>query len=392
VTQERVQTGLQRWLAAAPASARRARAGLVLHPASVLPNLQRADDALLEAGFALGTLFGPQHGARGDKQDNMVESAHYRDRRRALPVHSLYGDVRKPTPEMLRGLDLLLFDLQDVGVRIYTYTWTLLLCMQAARECGVRVVVLDRPNPVGGVERAGPLLREGYESFIGLRPLPLRHGLTLGEIARYANDAWGVGCELEVISCQGWHRADYFEASGLPWVMPSPNLPTLDSCVVYPGMVLLEGTNLSEGRGTTRPFEIFGAPYLDPDVLVARLGEEGLPGVVFRACHFEPTFQKHAGQLCGGAQLHVTDRASFEPVRTAVAILRTAAELAPGAFTWRPPPYEYEYEKPAIDILWGSDQLRLGIDAGKTTDELLAGADAEVRAFSERVRPYLLYA
>jgi uncharacterized protein YbbC (DUF1343 family) len=390
MSRRRTRIGVERWLDTASSSATGARTGLVLHPASVLPSLQRSDDALQDAGVRLVALFGPQHGARGDKQDNMIESAHYSDRR-ALPVHSLYGEVRKPTPAMLAGLDVLLFDLQDVGVRIYTYTWTMLLCMEACREAGVRFVVLDRPNPVGGVERAGPLLRAGYESFIGLRPLPLRHGLTLGEIARYGNATWQVGCDLDVVPCEGWHRAQYFDETGLPYVLPSPNLPTLDSCVVYPGMVLLEGTNLSEGRGTTRPFELFGAPYLDPDVLVQRLAEESLPGVHFRPCHIEPTFQKHAGQLCGGAQLHVTDRARFEPVRTAVAILRTAAELAPTAFAWRPPPYEYEYEKPAIDILWGSDQLRTGIQAGRTTDQLLEGAAQEIAAFSAAAAPYLLY-
>jgi len=376
---------------AAVAELRHARLGLIVHPASVTSELQFSADAIRASGYDLRALFGPQHGARGEKQDNMIESDHYTDPVTGLPVHSLYGEVRKPTPEMLHGLDALLFDLQDVGVRVYTFMWTMALAMEACAEAGVRFVVLDRPNPIGGVRREGPVLREEYRSFVGLHPVPLRHGLTCGEMARWLNEVRGIGCDLTVIPCEGWRRDRSWDDTGLPWVMPSPNLPTPDSCVVYPGMVLVEGTNLSEGRGTTRPFELFGAPWLDPTALVARLGRARLPGVAFRPCHFEPTFQKHAGVLCGGAQLHVTDPGTFEPVRTAVEILVTARQLAPHDFAWLEPPYEYEETLAPIDILWGGPELREGVDAGATADEILEGVDAELGAFAASAERYLLY-
>ncbi len=365
--------------------------GLIAHPASVTSDLTHDVDAILQAGYDLRALFGPQHGARGEKQDNMIESYPYTDPVTGLPVHSLYGEVRKPTPEILDGLDTLLFDLQDVGVRVYTFVWTMALAMEACAEAGVRFVVLDRPNPIGGLKREGPVLREGYESFVGLHPLPLRHGLTCGEVARWLQRERGIGCDLDVIRADGWERHMSWTDTGLPWVMPSPNLPTPESCLVYPGMVLLEGTNLSEGRGTTRPFELFGAPWLDPAALAARLADARLPGVTFRPCHFETTFQKHAGTLCGGAQLHVTDPGTFEPVRTAVEILVAARALAPQDFAWRQPPYEYEETLPPIDILWGNAGLREGVQCGETTDEVLSGVEAELEGFATTVKRHLLY-
>lgn len=386
-----VRPGIERVLSGEAQHLRSMSLGLIAHPASVTSDLRASAYALLHGGFPVRALFGPQHGARGEKQDNMVESDSFADPVSGLPVHSLYGDVRKPTPEMLTGLDALLFDLQDVGVRVYTFVWTMALAMEACAEAGVRFVVLDRPNPIGGLDREGPVLRPGFESFVGLHPLPLRHGLTCGEMARWLNGERGIGCELEVVACEGWERGMKWVDTALPWVLPSPNLPTPDSCLVYPGMVLLEGTNLSEGRGTTRPFELFGAPYLDPDRLAERL--EGVlgAGVRVRPCHFEPGFQKYAGSLCGGGQIHVLDDDAFRPVRTAVAILAAARELAPERFAWREPPYEYEAEKPPIDILWGHDGLRTGIDVGKTADDILAGTDREIAAFSDTVKPYLLY-
>ena len=386
-----VRTGLERLLDGEVPELKGASLGLIFHPASVTSKLEAADDLVARhPDLSLRALFGPQHGARGEKQDNMVESDAYRNRR-TLPVHSLYGAVRKPTPEMLDGLDVLLFDLQDVGTRVYTFVWTMVLAMEACREAGVRFVVLDRPNPLGGRVLEGPLLRSGYASFVGMHPIPLRHGLTAGELARLVNVEFGLGCDLDVIPCEGWRRGMWFDQCGLPFVMPSPNLPTLDSCVVYPCMVLLEGTNLSEGRGTTRPFELFGAPYLDAQELVARLEAHGFPGVRFRPCHFEPTFQKHCGVLCGGAQLHVTDREALRSVEVALGIFRVAADLAPQGFAWRSPPYEYEFERQPIDLLYGSPALRQGIDGGATPAQLLAGVDAELAEFSARARPYLLY-
>ena len=386
-----VRRGIERLLAGEAPRLRDLSLGLIAHPASVTDDLTHSATALLDAGYGLKALFGPQHGARGEKQDNMVESAPYTDPLSGLPVHSLYGDVRKPTPDMLRGLDAVLFDLQDVGVRVYTFVWTMALAMEACAEADVEFVVLDRPNPIGGAVREGPVLRAGFESFVGLHQIPLRHGLTSGELARWLNAERGIGCELEVVACDGWRRATTWSDTGLPWVMPSPNLPTPDSCTVYPGMVLLEGTNLSEGRGTTRPFELFGAPYLDAYALERRLAETLGPGVTVRPCHFEPTFQKHAGKMCGGGQIHVTDPSAFRPVHTAVAILAAVKALAPEQFAWRSPPYEYETVKPPIDILWGSDDLRRALDRGASPDQICASATAGVEAFGAEVAPHLLY-
>jgi len=386
-----VRTGLERLLAGEAEHLRERSLGLILHPASVDSSLTLSVDALLAAGFRVEALFGPQHGARGEKQDNMIESEDYTDPITGLPVHSLYSDVRKPTAEMLDGLDAVVFDLQDVGVRVYTFVWTMALAMEACAEAGVSFVVLDRPNPVGGVVREGPVLRAGFESFVGLHPVPLRHGLTCGELARWLNAERGIDCALEVVECTGWRRSMTWPETGLPWVMPSPNLPTLDSCSVYPGMVLLEGTNLSEGRGTTRPFELFGAPWLDARALARLVERESGGGVTLRPAWFEPTFQKHARTICAGAQLHVTDVASYRPVRTAVSILWACRRLAPDDFAWRPPPYEYEEVLAPIDILWGHDGLRTGIDGGASVDDLLSDVDADLAAFDESARPYLFY-
>jgi len=385
-----VRPGIERMLSGEAEHLRGLRLGLIHHPASVTPSLDASSVELIGRGFDLRALFGPQHGAHGEKQDNMVESAHFRDAVTGLRTHSLYGEVRKPTAEMLAGLDALLFDLQDVGVRVYTFVWTMALAMEACAEAGVRFVVLDRPNPIGG-RREGPVLRPGFESFIGLHPIPLRHGLTCGELARWLVRERGIDCDLEVVACEGWERGMHWRATGLPWVMPSPNLPTPESCEVYPGMVLLEGTNLSEGRGTTRPFEIFGAPFLDSGRLADALREALGPGVKLRTCHFEPTFQKHRGTLCAGAQLHVTDPEVFRPVQAAVAILCAARSLAGDAFRWREPPYEYETEKLPIDILWGHAGVREGVDAGRGPEEILAAEAESLESFSASVRADLLY-
>lgn len=387
-----VRTGLDRLVSGeAGAHLKGAAAGLIMHPASVTADLVPSVDALLEKGYHLRSLFGPQHGARGEKQDNMIESGHYADPRTGLPVHSLYSEVRKPTPDMMTGLDVLFYDLQDVGVRVYTFSWTLALAMEACAEAGVKMVVLDRPNPVGGLVREGVVLRPGFESFVGLHPEPLRHGFTMGELARWLKAARGIQCELEVIPMEGWRRDMFWEDTGLPYVLPSPNLPTPESCVVYPGMVLVEGTLLSEGRGTTRPFELIGAPYLDPYALVEAIAPEDLAGAHVRPCWFEPTFQKHMGTLCGGVQVHVTDRGAFRSVRTAVALFRACRDVAPDDFNWRPPPYEYEERLMPIDILWGSSGLREGIDAGRSVSEIIAGADEESAEFGRGVEGVLLY-
>ena len=386
-----VTSGLERLLAGAGSHLKPLSLGLIIHPASVTRDFQLSVDTLLQEGFSIKALFGPQHGARGEKQDNMIESGHYADPYTGLPVHSLYSNVRKPTPEMLSGLDAIVFDLQDVGVRVYTFIWTMLLAMEACAEIGIRFIVLDRPNPIGGIQREGAVLRKDFESFVGVHPIPLRHGLTCGELATWMNETRGIGCELEIIECRGWRRSMGWSDTGLPWVAPSPNLPTPVSCLVYPGMVLLEGTNLSEGRGTTKPFEYFGAPYLNIERLLDLLGQEHLDGVMIRPCHFEPTFQKYAGTMCAGGQLHVTDPATFQPVRTAVTILRAARQLAPREFSWSKPPYEYEENVMPIDLIWGHDGLRHRIDDGATVDEVLEGVQEDLDTFKEDIRDFLIY-
>lgn len=386
------RTGIERLVAERVRDLAGARVGVIAHPASVTRSLRSTVDVLWEQpGVRLAAVFGPQHGALGEKQDNMIESDSFRDPRTGLPVHSLYGSVRRPTGEMLEGLDVLLFDLQDVGVRAYTFVWTMTLAMEACRDAGVPFMVLDRPNPLTGSRIEGPVLRPGYESFVGLHPVPLRHGLTAGELARLANHAFGIDAELDVVACDGWRRSAWFDEIGLPWVLPSPNLPTLDSATVYPGTVLVEGTNLSEGRGTTRPFEIVGAPFLDAYALAARMGEVGLPGVAFRPHAFEPTFGKHAGHLCGGVQIHVTDRDAFRPVDLGVHLLAAAREIAPRDFAWETPPFEYEEVLHPIDILWGSDVLRTRLERGDDPAAILADTRPEVDAFRELCRPFLLY-
>jgi uncharacterized protein YbbC (DUF1343 family) len=387
-----VRTGLDVLRAGGGGEWRGARAGLICHPAAVAADLSHAADVLAALDLELACLFGPQHGARGEKQDNMIESDCYRDPRTGLPVHSLYGAVRRPTAAMLDGLEVLFCDLQDVGVRAYTFAWTMVLAAQACREAGTAFVVLDRPDPIGGAVREGPLLRPGFESFIGLHPVPLRHGLTIGELARLWARSCGAGEDgVAVVAAEGWRRAAWHDETGLPWVQPSPNLPTLDSCTVYPGTVLVEGTNLSEGRGTTRPFEVIGAPFLEAHAFAAAVTERELPGVRARACWFEPTFDKHAGTLCGGLQLHVTDRAAFRPVLTGVTLIDVARRLAPAAFAWRPPPFEYEDVIPPIDLLWGSAALRTALDAGRPPDRILADTAAELAAFEEEASPLLIY-
>ena len=369
-----------------------ARVGIVCNPASIDAAFRHVADRLADAAdVTLAAIFGPQHGYRADVQDNMIETPHARDARRQVPVYSLYSDTREPTAAMLDGLDALVIDLQDVGTRVYTFIYTMANCLRAAARHGVRVVVCDRPNPIGGEAVEGPVLDEAYASFVGQFPIPLRHGMTVGELARLFNEHFGIGAALEVIPMEGWQRSMYHDTTGLPWVLPSPNLPTLESAIVYPGMVLLEGTNLSEGRGTTRPFEIFGAPWIDADALAGRLNETGLPGAHFRPVVFAPTFQKHVRQACGGCQVHVTDRGAFRPVETAVTLLAAVRQADPARFAWREPPYEYEAVKMPIDILYGSDRLRRGLEDGRAATEIAAGWTAEVKEFRKLREAVLLY-
>ena len=367
------------------------RIGLVCNPASVDSRLIHVSDRLATGDWTLTALFGPQHGFRSDLQENMIESPHAHDARRRVPVHSLYSETREPTAEMLADVDVLVIDLQDVGTRIYTYIYTMANCLRAARRHGIRVVVCDRPNPINGDDVEGATLDPEYESFVGQFAIPMRHGLTIGEAARVFNDHFGIHAAVDVVPMDGWSRAMYYDATGLPWVLPSPNIPTLDTAIVYPGAVLFEGTLLSEGRGTTRPFELIGAPWIDGERFAEALNARRLPGAYFRPAFFEPTFHKHAKVLCGGCQVHVTDREAFEPMRVAVEMLAEFRREAPSEKLWRDPPYEYEHVKPPIDILYGSDRLRTGIDAGEDPASIVKDWRRDEEAFRELRRNFLLY-
>jgi uncharacterized protein YbbC (DUF1343 family) len=398
---DRVRTGLEIFLD--PASEgfgllRGARLGVVAHAASIDAGGRHLVDRLAQdARFRLVRLFGPEHGVRGEAQD-METVSEPADRATGLPIVSLYGDTEhslRPNARQLEGLDALVYDLQDVGSRYYTFVTTLSYLMEAAREADLPVVVLDRPNPIGGLAVEGPVLDPAYASFVGRYPIPVRHGLTTGELARLFNEEFGIGCELRVVPMHGWDRRMQFEDTGLPWVLPSPNMPTPETARVYPGGCILEGTNLSEGRGTTRPFELAGAPWLDPVALreaCAQSGdEEGLDGALFRAASFRPMFQKHAGRSCGGVQVHVTDRDGFRPFATYLVLVREARRLAPDLFDWRRERYEFVSDRLAIDLLLGRADLRSMLEEGAPLAAMESAWAEDLAAFSALRRSYLLY-
>jgi len=371
------------------------RVGLVCNPTAVTAELAHAADLLHGApGVELAALFGPEHGVRGDAQ-YMAAVGGERDPRTGIPVHSLYGSTSaslKPAPDVLDGLDALVFDIQDVGARYYTYQATMMLCMEAAADARVPFVVLDRPNPIAGTLVEGPRLTPGFESFCGLHDLAPRHGMTVGELALLFRAERKLDVDLEIVPCEGWRRGTSFRETGLPWVFPSPNMPTPETALVYPGMCLMEGTNLSEARGTTRPFELFGAPWLDANRLAEDLARERLPGVRFRPASFVPTWDKHAGVRCHGAELFVTDAERFRPFRTGLACVVHARAQDPARFAWRTEPYEFVDDVPAFDLLCGSAREREGIEAGATVAELARAFAPEERAFARRRAPYLRYA
>jgi uncharacterized protein YbbC (DUF1343 family) len=386
----RVRLGSERLLESSALDGR--RVGVVCNPASVDHGLRHIADRLAAHPKAqLSALFGPQHGFRSDVQDNMIETPHRDDPHRRVPIYSLYSETREPSADMLRGLDVLLVDLQDIGARIYTYIYTLANCLTACARHGIPVIVCDRPNPINGIDVEGATLRAGFESFVGQFPIPMRHGMTIGELARLFNAEFGLGATLEVVEMEGWRREMFADETGLPWVMPSPNMPTLETAVVYPGTVLFEGTLLSEGRGTTRPFELVGAPWIDAESFAAAMNGAGLDGAYFRPAGFEPTFQKHAKQPCGGCQIHVTDRQTFKPVLAGVALIDMFRRFDAKKFAWRQPPYEYEHDKMPIDILAGSDVLRKQIEAGAPLSEIAASWADDEAAFRRTREPYLLY-
>ena len=367
---------------------------MVCHQASIASDLHHILDHLLlghqQGRFSIGSVFGPQHGIWGHTQDNMIEWEGYRDPRTGLMYHSLYGEHRKPTPMMFRDLDLIVVDLQDVGSRYYTFIWTTFLTMEAAHELGLPVLVLDRPNPIGGMAVEGSGIEADLQSFVGWRSLPHRHGMTIGEAAQLFRAREFPHLDLQVIEMEGWTRRMHWPETGLHWALPSPNMPTYDTALVYPGGCLLEGTQASEGRGTTRPFEIFGAPYVNGSEFCASLNEAGLPGAHFRPVQFQPTFQKHFGEVCEGAFLHVTERDAFRPVLTGIAILQAFLRYHPNEFRWQVPPYEYVYDKDPIDILLGARWLREAVENQTPLaqiEERFRAEEAHFRAEAERIYP-----
>ena len=391
-TGRRTVLGLEKLLSERLDLVRGARVGLVCNQASVNHELRHAADLFREqTACKLTALFGPQHGIRGEVQDNMVETPHTFDAETGVPVYSLYSETREPTEEMLRDVDVLVFDLQDVGCRIYTFIYTLANCMRAAARYGKKVVVCDRPNPIGGVQVAGTVLEPAYASFVGQFPLATRHGMTVCELAQMFRGEWGLACELELVLLDGWARELWFDETDAPWVLPSPNMPTPDTAAVFPGSVHLEGTQMSEGRGTTRPFELVGAPYIEAAQFARALDAYGLAGVYFRSCNFQPTFQKHAGQNCGGVQIHVTDRDMFEPVAAGVAVVREAYALYHENFRWKEPPYEYVYDKNPFDVIAGTTSLRGAIEHGDTLSEIVESWREALGQFESARARYLLY-
>jgi len=390
-----VRTGLDVWVADGFSALRGKRVGAIVNPTSVDARFRHLADLLAGAeGVTLAALFGPEHGVRGEAQYMVAVEDVARDPRTGVPVYSLYGSTYEslsPKAEWLSGLDALVFDIQDVGSRYYTYVYTMALAMKVAARAKVPFYVLDRPNPIGGTQVEGNLVGEGFRSFVGLYALPNRHGMTAGELARYFNAEEGIGCDLTVVPCEGWRRGQYWDGTSLPFIPPSPNMPTPDTALVYPGMCLLEGSNVSEGRGTCRPFEQFGAPYLRSYELVQHLEKQELPGVRFRPVSFTPTFDKHPGVSCSGAFIHVVDRQSFLPLLTGIAIMQAAHDLGGDAFAWRADAYEFVEDVPAFDLLCGTDQVRRGIEAGWPLRKLVEGFEAQAARFVEKRKPYLLY-
>jgi len=388
----KVQLGIEKLLTSPPCWLGEKRIGLLTNQASVDSTLHNTVDLLVQSyPKTIKALFGPQHGFRGEKQDNMVESQDFIHPRFNLPVFSLYGTSRVPTKEMLELIDILVIDLQDIGTRVYTFITTLAYCLRAAQEHGKKVVVLDRPNPIGGTAVEGNLLKEQLRSFVGVYPLPMRHGLTIGEAAGIFNTQHRIGCDLEVIPMEGWKRTMYFQETGLHWIPPSPNMPSFTTALVYPGQVILEGTNLSEGRGTTTPFEILGAPFIDPFRLHYSLAGKDLPGIHLREVFFQPTFHKWQGEVCGGLQIHITDPDSYKPYLTSLTIIQEIHSLYPRDFSWRNPPYEYEEEKMPIDLISGDDSIREAIEQGRDLNQLEASWKEELDQFREMAKYHFLY-
>ena len=390
---QRTKLGIERLLSDKIDLIRGQRIGLVCNQASVMPEtFVHAADVFSERDeFELTTLFGPQHGIRGDVQYNMIETPHVRDPRTGIMVYSLYSEVREPKEEMLKDVDVIVVDLQDVGCRIYTFIYTMANCMRAAKKYGKKVVVCDRPNPIGGQKIEGNITEHEFKSFVGQFELPTRHGMTCGELAKMFNQHFGIGCDLEVVEMENWKREMWGDETGLPWVLPSPNIPDVDTCVVFPATVHVEGTELSEGRGTTLPFFLNGAPFIDSHAWVAELDKFDFPGVKFRAAYFRPTFCEFAGETCGGVQIHVTDREIFTPVIVGIAMVKIVYDLYSEKFQWRQNAYEYVFDKNPMDVVCGTDKIRKAIEAGVELSKIEADWADGLDNFRRARQPFLIY-
>jgi uncharacterized protein YbbC (DUF1343 family) len=389
---KQVKLGLEKVLSENIDLLKNKRIGLVCNQATVNHQYRHAADLFYEhQEINLVSLFGPQHGVRGDVQDNMVETSHTLDKRTGLPIFSLYSETREPTEEMLSRIDSMVFDLQDVGCRVYTFIYTMANAMIACAKAGKEFIVLDRPNPIGGEAIEGNSLEKGHESFVGQFPIPMRHALTIGEIAQLFNEEFNINCDLKVVAMNGWERHLYFDETDAPWVMPSPNMPTVDTAVVFPATVYFEGTQVSEGRGTTKPFEIVGAPYIDARDYREALAKLDLPGVIFREINFLPTFQKHREDACGGIFLHVINRKEFKPVITGIAMIKTLYALYREEFKWKNPPYEYVYDRNPFDVIAGTTKTREQIENNENLKDIELSWVEDVKSFREKSEKYYLY-
>jgi uncharacterized protein YbbC (DUF1343 family) len=385
-------TGIERLIQTKPPWLSEKRIGLLCNHASIDSKFNHAKE-LVHRAFPgnLTALFSPQHGFYADKQDNMIESNDRIDPVLNIPVYSLYGKTRQPTQNMFDNIDVLIVDLQDVGTRVYTFIYTMSYCLEAAKKFEKKVLILDRPNPINGVTIEGNLLSRELTSFVGRFPIPMRHGLTIGELALLFNDHFGIHCDLEIISMKGWQREMFFLQTGLPWVAPSPNLPTPASAIVYPGQVIWEGTNISEGRGTTQPFELFGAPFLEPQKILSLLDPEYLSGIILRPIGYEPTSNKWQGSFCLGFQLHVIDSLKYRPYATSLALLHAIIDCHGEHFLWSQPPYEYDYEHRPIDLIIGDTVIREKIEALEPIEKIVSSWQTDLAKFAEIRKDFLLY-
>jgi len=387
-----VKLGLEKTLTEEINLLKNKRIGLICNQASVNHQYQHSADLFFEnPDIDLVSLFGPQHGIRGDVQDNMIETLHTLDKKTGLPIFSLYSETREPTAEMLSRIDTIVFDLQDIGCRVYTFIYTMANAMRACANAGKEFIVLDRPNPIGGEIIEGNTLEKGNESFVGQFQIPMRHGLTVGELAQLFNEEFHINCDLKVVTMDCWKRNLYSDETDAPWVMPSPNMPTVETAVVFPATVYFEGTQVSEGRGTTKPFEIIGAPYIDGKEYQEALAKLKLPGVIFREINFLPTFQKHKDEVCSGIFLHITDRKQFKPVITGIALIKTLHELYREEFKWKNPPYEYVYDRNPFDVIAGTTTTREQIENNLSLEKIELSWSDDVELFRETRKKYLFY-